>query len=115
VRLFGKRKSVKNWFEEGNRFYDKDNFLDAIECFDKVILDKKIHGKNIAIALTNKGKCIAKLEDFETAIKCFELAIQLDSKSSDALFEKADVLQNMGQNDEAKKCLETAKKLELNK
>ena len=113
--LFGKKKSAKDWFEEGNNFYDKENFLDAIECFDKVILNKKIHGKNIAMALNNKGKCVAKLEDFETAIKCFELAIQVDSKSSDALFGKADALQNIGQNDEAKKCLEIAKKLELNK
>jgi len=113
--LFGKRKSARDWFNEGNDFYDKGNFLDAIECFDKVILDKKIHGKNIAVALNSKGRCIAKLEDFETAVKCFELAIGIDSESSDALFGKAKALQSMGQDDEAKKILEMAKKLELKK
>ena len=113
--LFGKRKSARDWFEEGNDFYDKGNFFDAIECFDKVILDKKIHGKNIAVVLNSKGRCIANLEDFETAVKCFDLAIEIDSESSDALFGKADALQNMGQDDEAKKILEMAKKLELKK
>ena len=113
--LFGKRKSARDWFEEGNDFYDKGNFFDAIECFDKVILDKKIHGKNIAVALNSKGRCIAKLEDFETAVKCLELAIEIDSESSEALFGKADALPSMCQDDDAKTILDMAKKLELKK
>ena len=112
--LFGKKKSGKDWFDDGNNFYEQENYFDAIQCFDKVILNKKIHGKNIAIALNSKGKCIAKLEDFETAIKCFDLAMQINPNSSEALIEKANVLERLGQDDEAKECLAKAKKLELN-
>ena len=111
--LFGKKKSGKDWFDDGNNFYEQENFLDAIKCFDKVILNKKIHGKNIAIALNSKGKCIAKLEDYETAIKCFDLAIQINPNSSDALIGKANALESLGQDDEARECLAKAKKLEL--
>jgi tetratricopeptide (TPR) repeat protein len=110
--LFGKKKSGKDWFDDGNDFFDQENYFDAIKCFDKVILNKKIHGKNIAIALNSKGKCIAKLEEYETAIKCFDLAIQINPNSSVALIEKANALQNLGQNDEAEECLAKAKKLE---
>ncbi|MEO2201581.1 MAG: tetratricopeptide repeat protein [Nitrosopumilus sp.] len=112
MKLFGKKKSGKDWFEEGKDFYKNEQFLDAIECFDKVILDKKMHKKNTAKALSNKGKCMAKLEDYETAIKCLDFAIQLDSKSSDLWFEKSNILRKMNQDDEADKCIEKAKELD---
>jgi len=111
--LFGKKKSGKDWFDEGNNFFGQENYFEAIKCFDKVILNKKIHGKNIAIALNSKGKCIAKLEDFETAITCFDLAMQIDPNSLEALIEKANVLERLGQDDEAKECRAKAKKLKL--
>jgi len=115
MRLFGKKKSGKDWFDEGNIFFGQENYFEAIKCFDKVILNKKIHGKNIAIALNSKGKCIAKLEDYETAIKCFDLAIQINPNSAVTLIEKANALENLGQNDEANECLAKAKKLESKK
>ena len=112
VKLFGKRKSGKDWFEQGNDLYEKESFLEAIECFDKVILDKKMHGKNIAMALINKGKCIEKLEDLETALKCYDWAINMDSKSSEAYLRKAVILKKIGQHKEAKEFISKSKSLE---
>lgn len=109
--LFGKKKSAKDWFEKGNELFENKQFFDAIECFDRVILNKKIHGKNIAIALNNKGKCIEKLDDFKTALKCYDFAIQMDSGLSDAYMRKAGILKKMGQHKEAEKIISKSKSL----
>ena len=38
--LFGKKKSGKDWFDDGNNFYEQENFLDWINVEGKKRVQK---------------------------------------------------------------------------
>ena len=59
-----------------------------------------------------KGLAHAKIEDYEEAIKCFDKAVQLDPNNALAWISKANALTEYGNDVEARKCLEVAKKID---
>ena len=56
-----------------------------------------------------KGLTHAKIEDYEEAIKCFDKAVQLDPNNALAWISKANALIEYGNEEEARKCLDTGK------
>ena len=59
-----------------------------------------------------KGLSHAKIEDYEEAIRYFDKAVQLDPNNALAWISKANALIEYGNDEEARKCLERAKKLD---
>jgi tetratricopeptide (TPR) repeat protein len=59
-----------------------------------------------------KGLSHAKIEDYEEAIRYFDKAVQLDPNNALAWISKANALTEYGNDEEARKCLERAKKLD---
>ena len=59
-----------------------------------------------------KGLSYAKIEDYKEAIKCFDKAVQLDPNNALAWISKANALIEYGNDEEAKKCLERARKID---
>ena len=59
-----------------------------------------------------KGLSHAKIEDYEEAIRYFDKAVQLDPSNALAWISKANALIEYGNDEEARKCLERAKKLD---
>jgi tetratricopeptide (TPR) repeat protein len=61
--------------------------------------------------LYKKGLTHAKIEDYEEAIKCFDKAVQLDPNNALAWISKANALIEYGNEEEARECLDRAKKI----
>ena len=59
-----------------------------------------------------KGLSYAKIEDYEEAIKCFDKTVKLDPSNALAWISKANALTEYGNDEEAKKCLEIARKID---
>jgi tetratricopeptide (TPR) repeat protein len=59
-----------------------------------------------------KGLNHAKIEDYGEAIRCFDKAIQLDPNNALAWISKVNALIEYGNEEEARKCLDRAKKID---
>jgi tetratricopeptide (TPR) repeat protein len=68
--------------------------------------------KDMSEELYKKGLSHAKIEDYEEAIRYFDKAVQLDPNNALAWISKANALIEYGNDEEARKCLERAKKLD---
>jgi tetratricopeptide (TPR) repeat protein len=62
--------------------------------------------------LYKKGMAHVKIEDYEEGIRCFDKAVQLDPNNVLAWISKANALIEIGNEEEARKCLDTAKKID---
>jgi len=90
-RIFG--RSTSSWFKRGvDLYYKQGRFLDAIECFDKVIEMDPAHVE----AWREKGVCFKELGRYEEALQCFDRAIDLDAKVPASYYAKGEALERLG-------------------
>jgi tetratricopeptide (TPR) repeat protein len=61
-----------------------------------------------------KGLSLAKIEDYEEASKYFDKAIQMDPNNVLALISKANALTELGNEEEAKACVDKVKAIDPN-
>jgi tetratricopeptide (TPR) repeat protein len=104
MRLFGKKKSSKDWFNEANSHYDHGNWNEAILCYDKVIKNKNEPIQNMITSGNNIGKCFLKLGNYDFALNHFNLVIETDPSFSDAHFHKGVVFEKLGDYENAIEC-----------
>jgi len=90
-RIFG--KSTASWFKRGmDLYYKQGRFLDAIECFDRVIEMDPGH----VDAWRERGTCLKELGRYEEALQCFERAIDLDDRIPATYYAKGETLERLG-------------------
>lgn len=67
-----------NFFSEGNKLYNSQDYSRAIDCYKKSVE----HKENEACSYYNAGVCFIKLKDYDNAISMIQKAItmQRDSK-----------------------------------
>lgn len=67
-----------NFFNEGNKLYNTQEYEKAIDCYKKAVENKE----NEACSYYNAGVCFIKLKDYNSAITMLHkaLEIQRDSK-----------------------------------
>lgn len=70
---------AQNAFEQGNQFYQKEQFQEAINSYESVLSS----GKQSAELYFNLGNCYYKLHKVAPAIYNFEKALQLNPSDSD--------------------------------
>jgi len=122
-------KKIFDLIRQGDKFLDQQKYPDAFECYEKAIkLDKKNalawYGKGNVLLSQGKNSegvtyCVnCQLSPvlseafYKDAIKCYEKSISINSKFKNAWYQKAIVLDKLGQNLEAKKCFEVAENLD---
>ena len=66
-----------NYFNEGNKFYNMQNYEKAIECYKK----SASQNANEACSYYNCGVCFIKLKNFDDAIIMLNKAITLKRES----------------------------------
>lgn len=95
ISLFGllstryKERKIRNsteLFNKGFKFWDNNDFGNAINYFNKSIEENP---RNVA-ALKLKCKALSKLGKCEEALNCYELVIEQDPSSSEELHELRD-------------------------
>ncbi|GIY72730.1 peptidyl-prolyl cis-trans isomerase FKBP8, partial [Caerostris extrusa] len=110
----------------GNYFYERGEFLEAIQCYEKAIeyLDEtcsnvsteqsqEIVDTRIKI-YNNMAMSHLKLNAFNAALKSVELVLKVQPKNVKALFRKAKILGAQGSTEDAIVCLKLAANLEPN-
>ena len=67
-----------NFFSEGNKLYNSQDYLRAIDCYKRAVSKKE----NEACSYYNAGFFFIKLKDYDNAISMIQnaLALQKDSK-----------------------------------
>lgn len=66
-----------NYFNEGNKLYNVQDYSKAIECYKKSAAQKQ----NEACSYYNAGVCFIKLKDYNNAIMMINKAIELQRES----------------------------------
>ncbi|SFC55891.1 tetratricopeptide repeat protein [Clostridium uliginosum] len=66
-----------NYFNEGNKLYNTQDYLSAIDCYKKSAVQKQ----NEACSYYNAGVCFIKLKDFNKAILMLKNAIAIQHES----------------------------------
>ena len=66
-----------NFFNEGNKLYNSQDYKRAIDCYKKAINTKD----NEACSYYNAGVCFIKLKDYDNAIDMIKKAIVLHHES----------------------------------
>jgi len=121
----------KDWFKEGNDWFDKKDFAKAFECYEKwldtsYVLDETASeiilancnsalraNPNDAQAWRFKGIAYSEIENHLEAIKCYDKEIELKPNSERAYNNKGISLDDLGKYEEAIKCYDKA--IELKK
>lgn len=119
-------RKITELISKGDLFFSQGKYPEAIECYDGAI---KIDSK-CSLAWFGKGNVFLKQgkdsEDvkycvkcylcpvlsevfYEDAVKCYNKAIEIDPKFTDALYNKGIVLEKLEKYSDAKKCFEFAK------
>ena len=90
-RIFG--KSANAWFKKGlDLYYKQGKFMDAIQCFDRVIEMEPGHVQ----AWQDKGVCLKELGRYEEAIQCFDRVITLSPSNPEIYYFKGECLEKIG-------------------
>ena len=90
-RIFG--KSTASWFKRGvDLYYKQGRFIDAVECFDRVIEMDPAHME----AWRERGICLKELGRYEEALQCFDRAIDLGGKVPATYYAKGETLERLG-------------------
>lgn len=66
-----------NYFNEGNKLYNTQDYLRAIDCYKK----SASQNQNEACSYYNAGVCFIKLKDFDSAITMLNKAIAIKRES----------------------------------
>ena len=96
--------SLKEIILKGNEHYYKNEYNEAIECYDKAI---KIEPSNFDLWF-NKGYALIQLEKYEETIECYDKAIKIEPNDALAWDTKGIALVNLGKNNEAIECYDKA-------
>ncbi|MEM2123825.1 MAG: tetratricopeptide repeat protein, partial [Methanolinea sp.] len=90
-RIFG--KSTASWFKKGvDLYYRQGRFLDAIECFDRVIEMDPSH----VDAWREKGVCLKELGRYEEALQCFDRVLDLNDRTPATYYARGEALERLG-------------------
>lgn len=68
---------MKNYFDEGNKFYSLKDYQNAIDCYRKSALKKN----NEACSYYNIGVCLIKLKKYDDAIVMINKAASINKES----------------------------------
>lgn len=103
----GNKLEIGKLVTAGAIFRDKENYEDAISCFDKALeIDQ-----NDPLALSNKGGALIEMKKYEEALPLLEKAIEIKPEFADALYNKAASMAMTGNTEEALSCLTKAVKI----
>jgi tetratricopeptide (TPR) repeat protein len=100
--------SLKEIILKGNEHYYKNEYREAIECYDKAL---KIN-PNYAGVWNNKGNALAELAKYKEAIECYDKAIKLNPNSAYAWYNKGNALAELAKYREAIECYDKALEIE---
>ncbi len=102
---------VRKLFDKGTDLIEKEDFDGAIECFAKII---KKNPKYNSKVWSNKGLAHNGNWEYEEAIKCFNIALELDPNDIIACFNKAVALNDFGKYEEAIECYNDVLRIDPN-
>ena len=72
-------EETMNFFSEGNKLYNSQDYLRAIDCYKRAVSKKE----NEACSYYNAGVCFIKLKDYDNAITMIQNALSLQKDSPD--------------------------------
>jgi PAS domain S-box-containing protein len=91
TRIFG--RSANAWFKKGlDLYYKQGKFIDAIQCFDRVIEMEPGHSQ----AWQDKGVCLKELGRYEEAIQCFDRVVLLSPSNPEIYYFKGECFEKIG-------------------
>ena len=99
---------------EGNEFYLKKNFINAIDCYKRSLeltKDKILRVQN----LSNLAQCYLCLDMYEDALDHCNFALRIDPEFMKAKFRKARALMRLFRFEESLKVLDKLSKKEAKK
>jgi tetratricopeptide (TPR) repeat protein len=106
-------KDARAWYVKAVAFENIGKLEEAIECYDTAIkinpddlLEEWV--EELRVFWNNKGTMLAELQHYETAIYCFEKALEIDSQFVDAWYNKGFVFSKLNNFDEAVRCYDKA-------
>ncbi|MGB9167399.1 MAG: SIR2 family protein [Nitrososphaeraceae archaeon] len=76
------KSEISNLISKGYRFMARKDYLNAIECFNKVLA---LEPQNYEIWYI-QGESFFKLNEFDRSIKCFEKTLEIDPNNEDAQY-----------------------------
>ena len=91
------KKEIKRLFEEAKQHYNKGEYTEANECYDKVLA---IDPNHIG-ALNNKGLSLSNLGKYKKAIEYYDKVLNIDKNNLDTLNNKGLSLAKLGKYTEA--------------
>lgn len=86
-----KQRTSRQWFDEGNKFYDIKRYSDAIAAYERAI---RLSLKD-ADVYVNKGNALGKLARYEEAVIAYIEAIRLNSKDANVYYNLANTYNNL--------------------
>jgi tetratricopeptide (TPR) repeat protein len=95
-----------NWFNRGVALEKMGRSEEAVECFDKAILDRP----DDSWAWFNKGVSLHRMGIMGEAMKCYDRALAIEPNDPDVLSNKGIALRSLGKTEEAIECYLTALK-----
>jgi len=105
---YGYAETGEQWFEIGSSNFDKSRFTEAIQAWEKAIETDPTLEAN---ARYNIGLAYAGMEQYEEAIKSWDVTIRLAPASPIAFDNKGTALAILGRNEEALAAYEEAIRL----
>ncbi len=99
----GLHHSVLTYYSEANAFLQKRRFVEAIECYDKVIALEPDH----APTYNNRGNALKNLGRFHEALANYERAIELQPNRPELIANRANALQELERLEEAIACYDS--------
>lgn len=100
-----KEETAEYWIQEGEDMWidsdqDEDAAAEALKYFDKALDIDPLN----ALAWSNMGFMLKKLDRSDEALGCYEKAIEIDEGFVNAWYNKCVLLRTMDQLEEAMKC-----------
>ena len=97
IRVEINKNDAKKHFDEGNRLYDSEKYLEAIEEYD-IALDID---PNLKEAHNNKGNALHNLGRYDEAIEEYDKALAIDPNDKEAHYNKGITLRHLKRYEEA--------------
>jgi tetratricopeptide (TPR) repeat protein len=86
------------WVLIGDQHYDTENYEEAIRSYERVPSIDAIY----ITAVFKMGKAYSELKDYEKAMQCFEIVLDLDPEDAEAA-DNLEKLKELKQNPKRKK------------
>lgn|SRR5574344_515755 len=96
-------KTADEFKNEGNEFVRNKNYKEALASYEQAIT---LWGDSVdAATVYAAADCAKRTKSFDTAIKYYDQSIALDYKADYATYYKADIIGDMGNDEEMEKIL----------